>query len=891
MERTIPKRITVGEILRLRKCLEQDRFAKMNFPSHYLEHRSMIGDVLEKASTALKNEEPETVIEEKAVKGLEEWYRDFKGYDSVFEKENAFEKDKARLIRLIRYLCGKNGHVVAVNECFFIDMPHTSYGGVKFDAIGGRADIVFRDARGEYEAISFVQENTEYSYRARKECNRPENSIELLALKIGLEKKYPGVTCSLYHLRNKDDKPGKYQSYENRAGKNIISWSFSDKSEKELRTLLSVAVTLPVDCKCESCAFQDVCRFPKELRIAEEMKKEGVSEKKTSYTEAQKQVIFHQDGPMNVIAVPGAGKTFSLVQRMKYLMDQGVPPKKILFVTFTKKACKEIEERVKREMGEDTNLLPDILTFNALGYKILRDNPALVGKRVTLAEKKEKKAVIREVLQSVPQISGVSYEGIYGKYGLIEKLENEFSKIGSLGMDQWAENFNGDCEGFKNAYREYQRILQAKGSIDYEEQISLCNQLFESHPRLTELYSKIYQYIMVDEFQDVSEQNVRLIYSIAKHHGNIVVVGDDDQSIYSFRGGSNRFMLEFPDAFPDAKTVIMNDNFRSNDKILNAAETLIRENTERCEKSFVAHKEEDYAPLLYRNFNQQKLVKLVQLILKKGCQPGEIAILARNNKTLFEVESNLSTIVPVLPPKDYIVKDAVFYAVYDMLCIYFGKKDQFDKSLYRILCYLGLEDELKSEKAGRRGETFSSSLFARKGLKALEVGNEESASFYRDALAKEGICHAMGLIYNTMVCMRYAQNLQEALEAITAGIFGMQSHRVCDILLEKAEERAIVTVEGLFSWMQDMVLFGDETRVGYGAQKNAVNLLTAHDAKGKEFPIVIVYASEEFHGNAEERRLLYVAMTRAEKSLFVTETEFQKAEFLTDDLLKQMIVC
>ena len=450
-------------------------------------------------------------------------------------------------------------------------------------------------------------------------------------------------------------------------------------------------------------------------------------------------------------------------------------------------------------------------------------------------------------------------------------------EIDEMGEEEWKSKSKwADTDGVLRAYHKYYEIFHKKGFVTYDMQISLCNELFEKRPELAALYSKIYQYIMVDEFQDVSSDNAEMIYKIARYHKNIVIVGDDDQSIYSFRGGSNEFLLRFPEEFEGAKTVIMNDNFRSNAKILSVSEKLIRNNKERIEKNIVPHIfSPSSEPKFYREFLDTDLIKVVGSFLKQGRDPGEIAILGRYNKTLANAVEILKPHFPVSPPKDFMVDDTVFGAVLDILNIYFKGYEQ-DESVYRLLSRLGYPD-LKKE---NRSLPLLENIFLSEHIQISDF-EREHLEIYQEKLAHTGMAAAVRKIFLALNAVKNCDRIGILIESISKILFGIPEYRVAGNLANLADERAFTKPQELYFFMQDMVCFRDETRISYG-RTNAVHFLTAHDSKGKEFPIVIVHAVEEFGDTEEERRLLYVAMTRAKEELILTEGIYQKSSMIIE---------
>lgn len=875
------QRITVGNLVKLRECAEKFKFTELTMGSNELERRFHIRDVLallkQNLSSGIDEQTATKSIMEKLVSGYKsEWFV----MDA--EKETVLKKDSSRISRLVSFMYEKHAKMTS-DVPYVLEMPSISYRGRTFQQISGKADLILEYEDGRYEAIMFSQKEPQYSYAARREDNKPANAIELICMKLGLESRYPGITCSIYYLKNKDDKGFEFKRFEHKPGKNIVSQGFESYTTCEdlFRHLYDV-VALPVNKSCERCIFCDVCRFPRSIRTETPVmhrKVDSVKESgKTQMTEKQRKVIEHVNGPMNVLAVPGAGKTFSLVQRMLHLIKEvGIKPSKILFVTFTKKACEEIKQRVECALGTtDENKLPNIYTFNALGYQILKDNPSLIGRRVKLADTIDRLSIIREALDMVPRIKGVSYEGLYMPFGLIRRLEKEFNNISRYdNLEEWQEKYKGDAEGVLRVYHKYMELFEARELVTYDMQKTLCIELFENRPDLAKIYSRVFSYIMVDEFQDASAEDVKLVYTIAKYHNNIVVVGDDDQSIYSFRGGSNQYILNFAQEFPEAETVIMNDNFRSNDKILEASESLIRNNQERLEKHIMPHLENAYRPILLRNFLPQRLPQLVKDILNKGYSLDDIAILGRYNKTLFGAADVLSSVYPCNSPKDYLVEDAVFLAIYDVLALYCAGSEV-DRSVYRLFSLLGCEKYLVKT---MREQSLMQNVLEAVGLPMMDLTSAECANFYKNILGDNELQLAAVKIFNALKEIQYAASVQSAIEGIVGALFGIE-HPVVKVLQDMVDERGVDNIRKFYFILRDMVLFKDEKRVGYQSSNDRINLLTAHDAKGKEFPVVIVYSAEDFSDSEEERRLMYVAMTRAKNTLFLTEGEYATASLL-----------
>lgn len=879
------KYVTVGELKMIRECKNKYEYAQVGLSSLYKEQQQLLQVVLQVLKNGLfEKKTKEQVLQEMKVALLsgckEEWYT------LEAAKEKFIEKIERQCHRLCEFLYESALVVEKIDVPYLIGMGEdATFQGVEIQCLSGKADMIVMHPDGQWEAILFVYHEVPYSYRARKAEHKVEHAVELNAMALGLVEEYPEIKCSIYALKGKDDKVGvPLPAYDYRQGKNIVSHIFVDTKYGLQQSLLE-CIAFQTECSCQTCGYQPLCQSqltPVEVpQIAGgKGKKEVQGKAVSSFTSAQREVVEHVNGPLSVIAVPGAGKTFSLVQRMLHLIQkEGVPPQQILFVTFTNKACGEIKERVEGALDtEMESKLPSIFTFNGLGYQILKENPTLLGRRVCLASTLDRLSLIRDVLKDAPPLEGYSYEGIYLKYGLIRALDNIFTRIDELGREVWEGEYKKDAKAMYKLYVSYKKAFQERGFCSYDEQISLVNELFKKRESLAQLYSKRFRYIMVDEFQDVSKENVEFIYHIASHHRNLTIVGDDDQSIYAFRGGSNAFMLAFAEDFAEAKVIRMEDNFRSNTQILNASEALISENVQRFQKTFVGHKEAGNKPIYFPEFTLEKLPSLVGQILGKGYAPGDIALIGRYNKTLDKAREVLRPYVSVGMTKDYVVQDPVFLSIFDILTLCFSKDYNQEMSAYRLLRML----QLPLKKA------YSDLLLLESVCKELGTPFflfDENTKMRYESLRESGNTQVQGMakLYLLLSFLREKGSLEEKLGGILLELYGIESHPILDVLQQLVDERALEKPFELYQLMKDMVLFEDDTRVGYALTKDKVQFLTAHDSKGKEFPIVIVLSVDEFGEGEEERRLLYVSMTRAEKGLFITKAQHQRAQLMEVD--------
>lgn len=880
--------ITMNGLLKIRKCEKLYRYDNLVFSSS---ERFLLNN----SFGVIKNCLADGVGREECLRCVSDFIRseaDESWFENHVQMRKKIDRDIRKLERFINYLYSVVGFIHGVDVPYFLSMPNTKYKGIRFDQIRGRADIVFvNKVTGDIEVAVFKVGENPYSKQARSERNKVHSNMELQGLKLGFMGRFSKFRVLQYYLDNKDDKGDSLMEYEHKDFKNIC-YERSEGDANEAMELFCKAATLCDNVECSSCRQADVCRFNREVRMDYEVNTLKTATKapmaNPTFTKEQERVVHHVDGPMNVIAVPGAGKTYCLVQRMKHLIQLGIPAKKILFVTFSRMAAEEISERVCNELSTTAGgELPSVYTFNGLGYEILKENPTIVGNRLKLADDMKRLSLIRDIILEMPDIEGANYDGLCLEYGLVKLMDQWFKKIDSVGKEAFLSSYKGPVSSrdILAVYDRYVAVFEQEGYCTYDQQIILCNQMFTRLPNLAKLYSKKYSYIMVDEFQDASAENAEFIYHIAKKHNNIVVVGDDDQSIYAFRGGTNRFLLQFAEDFKDAETVILADNFRSSESILNVSAALINKNEKRFEKEFVSHKQANGRPILVKNFTPEKAVAWVKRLQEHGFQCGDIAILARRNKSLMEIAEFLKDAgIDSNSPKDYLIEDSVFLAVYDVLTLCSNGYGN-DKAAYRLLSWCGAESQIiRTDK----NVSLLEDVLTSNGLPMYP--SDGNWSVYHRLEPHTEIEDAAKRIALAIEFVEHEQNIPAMLKEVAKWIFGIDEHPVINELLNIADEQAVAKPGELYRYMTDMILFRDTRRVGYGTNRNKVNLLTCHDSKGKEFPAVIIYGAEEFEDCEEDRRLLYVAMTRAMKSLIITET-INSYSKLTDEYVGQTRVC
>ena len=803
---------------------------------------------------------------------LKEWFSIPQAYETSYAKHFAMAE------RFIEYFNSRELEVIGVDGlCELFTGGQLKWQDVAFSRIADTCDFIVKDAKDGKVHVIKVVSSMPYSMRARSQVNKPVNSPELILMKAAFIEQYPDCVCELWSIKSSKDSGIKLaENFDF----NVVSCDFDGFETKDalLLFLYDVMAMNVNHASCSECRYKAYC--PKTLStfhpecVEEEVKTSYVEPK---FTEEQTELIEHVDGPLSVVAIPGAGKTASLVARCKRLIEKGIDARNILLVSFTKKACEELVARLKLALG--TNDIPLVLTLNAFGNNILINNRGVIGRRFKLADDCDCMALIEELMPSQPSIEGASYEGAEGAYGIIPTLYRYFQEIDKNGKEWFLEKYpTKDTDNIFSFYDAFKAEYNKRGNISYEDQIGYALDLLRSNAKVAFMMSRLYRYIMVDEYQDVNEAQAELIDIIAQHHQNLVVVGDDDQSIYGWRGGSNKFLINFEDRYAGAKLLKFCDNFRSTDKILSACQTLINKNNgSRIEKTFVAHRNGTNAPCLFKNFTPEAVPGIVERANKAGFNNGDIAIICRKNKGVELVSAALNKSgVEVISPRDFLINDALYLAIRDVLSLMYTGIE--DVPLYRLLRCLDVQPRSMVRIAKYKNSTLYDQLVSEGYMYSLSdetYENFEPMMPDPDSIIENlmyPVLNAGCKIYNAFK-VSSSRKVTDTIPGIAKALFGEDAikHPSLRALLEQADERGIADTVKLLEFMNHQLRFNSTNGVDYAKSESRVNVMTAHASKGKEFPFVLVFGVEEFEEDEESTRLLFVAMSRAKKSLFLAE--------------------
>lgn len=597
------------------------------------------------------------------------------------------------------------------------------------------------------------------------------------------------------------------------------------------------------------------------------------------------------EGPVLVLAGAGTGKTRVITYRIAYMLRLGIPPEQILGMTFTNKAAREMRERLASLVDASVARRVTLGTFHSFCIRILRREIAKLGylPAFTIADDSDQQGLLKQAAGTL----GCAQEGF------------PLSTVQSM-ISGWKNRLIGPEEARRSAdttfesvavqiYEEYQLLLEMQNSLDFDDMLMLVHRLFTEHPDVLERYRDTYRYLLIDEYQDTNAAQFTIVKLLAGERRNLCVVGDDDQSIYSWRGADISNILGFPDLFPGAKVVKLEQNYRSTARILNAANAVIGLNENRHEKRLWSDLGEGEPVQVVALENGEAEAEFIGNMIQqlKSEQPElsfrDFAILYRSNHLSRQLEQTLRRQgVPyrLVGGQEFFkrreIKDAVAY-----LKLLVNPRD--DQSLLRILGTppRGLAQKaVDALKTGRRAEhramleLLGEPEFRKQfTAKAAEAAAELFAvcAKYRREFEEPG--NLAGKITAYLREVGYSDGLQRIYKDLKDA---MKRRENLDEFINAIAQYEIRQAEPatLLAYLENLALLEENDRVEEDApDADAVTLSTVHASKGLEFPVVFVIAMERNifpheraleEGSAdEELRLFYVAITRARRRLYL----------------------
>ena len=585
----------------------------------------------------------------------------------------------------------------------------------------------------------------------------------------------------------------------------------------------------------------------------------------------QKRAVLSTQGPMLILAGAGAGKTKTIAERIRHLVHTGVDPSTILAVTFTNKAAKEMRERIER--GLDGFKRPFISTFHSLGVHILREQSEKAGirKYFTIFDRDDSKKAIREALLTLGLDSKTCDPG---------RIMGVISKEKGRAID--VKNYNnGEKHGYfwnvvAQVWPEYEKVLAKNSALDFDDLLVKTMNLLNDNSEVREFYQNVWRYIHIDEYQDTNRIQYEISKMLVGEDKNICVVGDIDQNIYSWRGADIKNILDFGKDYPDTQIITLEENYRSTQTILGAANAVIEKNKIRFKKNLFTVNSEGEKIGLFGRGNEVDEAEFIAdkaaEFIKRGVSPGEIAVLFRANfqsRVLEEAFMNRGIPYQLLGTRFFErkeIKDIVSYL----------------RAALNPDSFLDLKRIINVPTRGI-GKTTMLKIFSG-NESVLPLSMQTRLANFRILLRKIEKVSKQNKPSETISFIIKASGLEkEWKESGDEGRTRLENAYELSNFASCYDNE--LPEEGVLNFLADAALQSDQDEMR--DDKQAVRLMTVHASKGLEFDIVFIAGLEDGlfpyqkmnddnttpEEKEEERRLFYVALTRARKKVFLTHTE------------------
>lgn len=576
---------------------------------------------------------------------------------------------------------------------------------------------------------------------------------------------------------------------------------------------------------------------------------------------AQKEAVLHQDGPLLIVAGAGAGKTKTITHRIAHLMASGVPARSFLAITFTNKAASEMRERVRNLV--QSGGIPLLTTFHSFGVRMLREFPKEAGvpSDFSIWDRDDSSKALKRILD------GLGLASITPKSAL-SAISREKGKGHSA--TEYAEHASNPRTRFlAQAWEQYEKVLVEEHALDFDDLLLKTKNLLARSPKVLALLQDRYTYLTIDEYQDTNAVQMEIVRLLAGEKKNICAVGDIDQNIYSWRGADIGHLLSFERTFPGTKTVILEQNYRSTRTILAVANSIIEKNTRRTPKHLFTENETGEPITLYPAQNEMDeawfVAERTRRLVESGTRPSEIAVLYRENfQSRGLEEAFLHAGVP-----------------YRVLGTRFFER----KEVKDLLSYLRAAQNPNSKTDMRRIIATPPRGIGRASLEKMFMG------FEADLGAAMRV--RLGKFKETLVTIKKSIDILPASEAVRFALEASGMEAMFEKKVEEEHERreniqelvnfatrydSLEPPQGIAQLLEEAALQSDQDELDEAV--DAVSLMTIHASKGLEFDAVFITGLEQglfpsSHGDdsrdpEEERRLFYVALTRARKKLLLS---------------------
>lgn len=591
--------------------------------------------------------------------------------------------------------------------------------------------------------------------------------------------------------------------------------------------------------------------------------------------EKQKEAVEWPDGPMLVLAGAGSGKTRVLTTRLAYLVNErNISPYNILAITFTNKAAKEMKERAYRMLGKDAYHM-QISTFHSFGLLLIRENYEKLGfeKNFTILDSDDSLTVIKKILKDMDLDTK-----IYNPRAIRNKISSAKNEL--IDSKYYSRFVNSEYDEIVlSVFEKYEQKVVKNNSMDFDDLLLLPIKLFKENPDILEKYQERFKYILVDEYQDTNEAQYILIKMLSKKYQNICVVGDLDQSIYGFRGANFRNILNFEKDYPKAKVIPLEENYRSTGNILNVANDIIKHNKQRKEKNLWTRNDDGPKIKYHRAYDEKDEANYVMEEIKKliisGEEKANIAVLYRTNAQSRNMEEAL-------------LKENIPYKVVGSFYFY-NRKEIKDLISYLKLIYNSNDDvslmriiNVPKRQIGPKTIENLASKAVGEGVslyEAIDSGKELEFKKLIERIKKESEDISLTELVELILTESGMRRELESAKTLEAEVRLENLEEFKSITKNFEENNGVISLE---EFLLEISLVSDMEE--HKNNNDVITLMTIHSAKGLEFDHVFIIGLEEGlfpHVNSmdsadeveEERRLCYVAVTRAKKTLTLVNAE------------------
>lgn len=613
----------------------------------------------------------------------------------------------------------------------------------------------------------------------------------------------------------------------------------------------------------------------------------------TELNPAQRSAVEQTAGPLLIIAGAGAGKTKTIISRIMHIIKQGIEPNKILAITFTNKAAKEMKERIRLALDKEAGLKntdyldkPFISTFHSLGVHILKENSRDIGlpRYFSIFDRQDSQKAVKDILLDLG-FDPKEHEPAK-LLGGISRQKNNLQTVESFRASEYKNNLPGQGELLAQVWTEYEKKLHREKALDFDDLLLKTYFLLKDKPNILAKYQKAWQYIHVDEYQDTNEVQYMIVHLLSQEHKNVCVVGDIDQNIYSWRGADIKNILNFEKDYAQARIILLEENYRSTQNILAVANAIIKKNVNRVEKNLFTKNAEGDKLTVYTGLNEVEEAYFVANksaeLIESGVPPREIAVLYRANfqsRILEEAFLNKNVPYQVLGTKFFDRKEVKDILAFIRASLNPDSLTDIKRIINVPARGLGKVTILKIFSGQRADLPASTKIKVNQFYNLLEKIKEQTQKIRVSEVVRF-------VIQETGLEREFRDGNEEDRERLEnmrelATLAVKYDHLLHGEGVEKLLEDSALATD------QDSLDLPNQNQINKEKKIDGVKLMTVHAAKGLEFDYVFItgleeglFPHEKFAGKGgadegkvdteEERRLFYVALTRARQKIFLT---------------------